>query len=89
MSVVIALVQKRVDALTVREFGDEFVVLDTGSNRIHQFNRTASHIWRLCDRASPESIAAELAREYDVDEEQALSDVVRTLDAFRSLDLVF
>ena len=80
--------RKRVDALTVREFGDEFVLLDTGTNRIHQFNRTASHIWRRCDRASVESIAAELAQEYDVDEEEALSDVVRTLDTFRSLKLV-
>ena len=80
--------RKRTDVLTVREFGDEFVLLDSTSNLIHQFNRTASQIWRLCDRASPESIAGALAREYDVDEQQALSDVVRTLDAFRSLKLV-
>lgn len=72
----------------IREFDDECIVLDTDSNRIHQFNRTASRIWQLCDSKSPESIAAELAQEYDVDEEQALSDVVRTLDSFRSLDLV-
>jgi coenzyme PQQ synthesis protein D (PqqD) len=84
----ISSLRKRVDVLTAREFGDEFVLLDTSSNRIHQFNRTASLIWRLCDCASPESIAAELVREYDVHEEQALSDVVRTLDAFRSLNLV-
>jgi hypothetical protein len=80
--------RKRTEVLTVREFEDEFVLLDRGSNRIHQFNRTASQIWRLCDCASPESIAVELVREYDVDEQQALSDVVRTLDAFRSLELV-
>jgi len=79
---------KRLDALMVHECGDEFVLLDTQSNRVHQFNRTASHIWRLCDRISPQSIAAELAQEYDVDEEEALSDVVRTLDTFRSLKLV-
>lgn len=84
----ISSLRKRVDVLTAREFGDEFVLLDTSSNRIHQFNRTASLIWRLCDCASPESIAAELVREYDVHEEQALSDVVRTLDAFRALNLV-
>jgi hypothetical protein len=80
--------RKRTDVLTVREFGDEFVLLDSASNRIHQFNRTASQIWRLCDCASPESIAVALVREYDVDEQQALRDVVRTLDAFRSLKLV-
>jgi hypothetical protein len=51
-------------------------------------NRTASQIWRLCDDASPESIAVALVREYDVDEQQALRDVVRTLDTFRSLKLV-
>src|SRR5689334_22480191 len=79
---------KRTSNLMIREFDDELVLLETSANRIHQFNRTASHIWRLCDRASPESIAAGLAQEYDVDEEQALSDVVRTIDTFRSLNLI-
>ena len=80
--------RKRLDALTVREVEDELLLLDTESNRIHQLNRTASQIWRRCDIASPDSIAAELVREYDVDEEQALSDVVHTLESFRSLNLV-
>jgi Coenzyme PQQ synthesis protein D (PqqD) len=80
--------RKRVDGLMVRAFGDEFVLLDTASNRVHQFNPTASRIWERCDECSPRSMAAELAREYDVDEEQALSDVVKTLDTFRSLNLV-
>ena len=80
--------RKRLDALTVREVEDELLLLDTESNRIHQLNRTASQIWRRCDIASPDSIAAELVREYDVDEEQALSDVVHTLETFQALNLV-
>lgn len=80
--------RKRVDGLMVRALADEFVLLDTVSSRVHQFNPTASRIWQLCDECSPQSIAAELAREYDVNEEHALSDVIKTLDTFRSLNLI-
>jgi hypothetical protein len=80
--------RRRLDALAVREVDDDLLLLDTASNRIHQLNRTASQIWRLCDSTRPDSIAAELARDYDVDEEQALSDVISTLETFRSLNLV-
>ena len=39
-------------AVISREIDDELLVLDTESNRIHQLNRTAGVIWRLCDASS-------------------------------------
>jgi hypothetical protein len=80
--------RKRDGTLMFREVDDELLLLDTESNRIHQLNRTARHIWQRCDSVPPDTIAAELARYYDVCEEQALSDVVRMLETFRSLNLV-
>jgi hypothetical protein len=80
--------RKRLDAVMVREVDDNLLLLDTESNRIHQLNHTAGRIWQRCDTASPDAIAAELARDYDVGEVQALSDVVTMLERFRALNLV-
>jgi hypothetical protein len=35
--------------LIVRELGDELVVYDRASLRVHRLNRTAAAVWRLCD----------------------------------------
>lgn len=84
-----SILRTRADAVMVREIENEFLLLDTESNRIHQLNRTASFIWRRCEgAASPATIAAELAMEFDVDEERALNDVHRTLNTLRSLALI-
>lgn len=77
------------ESLTVREVDGEILVLDTGSNRIHQLNPTASFIWRMCEQgAAPEAIASALAAEFAVDERTALEDVVKTLADLRSLNLL-
>jgi hypothetical protein len=78
--------RKRLSGFMVRETNGEYLLLDTESDRIHQLNRTASLIWRGCDgAASPEEIAAILAKEFDVAEDKALADVVKTLEKLRSI----
>ena len=75
------------DSVMVREIDGEVLVLDTRANRIHQFNRTASIIWRRCGE-EPHTIASALVAEFSVDEETALRDVVETLSTLRSLRLI-
>lgn len=80
---------RREDGLMVREIDGELLVLDTRSDRIHQLNRTAAFVWRMCDEgATPQAIAAALACEFAVDEETALEDVAKTLSRLQSLNLL-
>ncbi len=73
----------------VREIDSEFLMLDTLSNQVHQLNRTASFIWRMCDQGTvPELIASALAREFAIDEKTALNDVAETLAKLRILNLL-
>lgn len=73
----------------VREIDGEILMLDTLSNQVHQLNRTASFIWRMCDAGTmPETIASALASKFAVDEETALNDVVETLSKLRLLNLL-
>jgi len=80
---------RRTEAIFVRELGPEVLLLDTESDQIHQLNQTASFIWgRLVDPTSAEEIAAMVAREFDVEEQVALQEVVQTLDKFQALRLI-
>lgn len=80
---------RRDDSLMVREVDGELVVLDTSSNLVHQFNRTAALIWRLCAAASPpEAMADALVEAFDVERQTALRDVAETMAKLRSLNLL-
>lgn len=75
--------------MIVREVEGELLILDTGTNRIHQLNPTASLVWELCQ--SPmrlEDIAARLATAFDVDARTALTDVEGAVSQFRTLGLL-
>ncbi|NML16623.1 PqqD family protein [Azohydromonas caseinilytica] len=75
--------------MIVREVDGELLVLDTASNHIHQLNRTASIVWRMCrEGADPPAIAAALAADFTVDEALALADVQQTLQQLASLNLL-
>ncbi|MBA3623697.1 MAG: PqqD family protein [Methylibium sp.] len=80
---------RREESLMVREIDGELLVLDMRSDQIHQLNRTAAFIWRMCDeRATLQAIAAALACEFMVDEETALEDVAKTLSLLQHLHLL-
>lgn len=81
--------RKKVTGVTIREVDGDLLLLDTGTERIHQLNATASFIWRCCGEVdSAEEIARMLAAEYAVEDEVALTDVVKTLSHLRELQLV-
>lgn len=77
------------ESLMIREIDGELLVLDTRANQVHQLNRTAAIIWRMCnDGTQPETIACALSTEFAVDEQTALKDVVETLAQLRSKNLL-
>jgi hypothetical protein len=81
--------RKTEGAVISQEVNNELLVLDTESDRIHQLNRTASTIWRLCDAStSTDTIVSTLTRMYDVSRETAEKDVVQTLQQFKDLKLI-
>ena len=85
----VARFRKRLESVLEREVDGEVILLDTAADLIHRLNTTASYIWRRCDVANcAEDIASELSGAYDVEGEQALSDVTTTLDALKSLNLI-
>ncbi|MCX7064509.1 MAG: PqqD family protein [Proteobacteria bacterium] len=55
--------------------GDELLLLEQGSGKLHRLNATAAWIYERCDGRSAAAIAAELSRCYEVDEFVALRDV--------------
>jgi hypothetical protein len=85
----VAVVIRSDDSITVREVDGEILVLDLRSNQVHQFNQTASFIWKCCGQGmAPDVIAAALAAEFDVDGETARRDVEDTLFRLRTIDLL-
>ena len=81
--------RKKVTGVTIREVDRDLLLLDTGTQRIHQLNATASFIWRCCGEVdSAEEIARLLTAEYAVEDQVALRDVAETLGRLRELQLV-
>jgi hypothetical protein len=61
----------------------ESVVIDLPRRRVLGLNPVGSFIWSRIDSASEEEIAAELVREFDVDEARARNDVREFLARLR------
>ena len=81
--------QKTEGTVISREIDDELLVLDTESDRIHQLNRTASIIWRLCDAStSTDTIVSTLTEAFDVPRKTAERDVAATLQQLQDLKLI-
>jgi 2-keto-3-deoxy-L-rhamnonate aldolase RhmA len=69
--------------------GDELVLLDTSTDRVHQLNRTATFVWRECAvPTTAERIADAMADVFDVDQRRALQDVTAVLSQLCALNLV-
>lgn len=80
---------RRDASIIVRELGGETLVLDRRSDRVHQFNRSGSFIWkRLHEGLAPEAIAAALVREFDVSDAVARHDLEAFIGVLGSLDLL-
>ena len=77
------------NGLLIREMDGELIVLDPELDRVHQFNESASLIWRLHQSGKDaDFIANTLAYVYSLDKDTAARDVLEALAEFRNLDLV-
>lgn len=58
------------------EFEDKTFVISADDSTLHELNTTGTFIWRQAEqRVSKDEIATRLSKEFDVDPEQALTDV--------------
>ena len=75
--------------LTVEYIDEDLVVLDKKLGRIHQFNSTASIVWKgIAAGNSWRTIAASLVERFDVSTDIAKQDVEKLVDQFRTLKLL-
>jgi hypothetical protein len=64
------------DSFTIREIGDETIILSEEGNMIHMLNEVGSFIWKKIDGVRTlESIVELLTSEFDVSDAQAAQDV--------------
>jgi PqqD family protein of HPr-rel-A system len=79
---------RRSDLLTCTVDG-EVVIFDRVAGYVHQLNRTASHIWSLCDgEPDIDHISARLAASFDDVPATLTQDIVKTLADFERLGLL-
>jgi hypothetical protein len=66
----------RVEDVIWRQIGDELVVIKDDGLSVHVLNKTAAHIWEMCNGDyQPTEIAASVFERFDVTLEEANADV--------------
>lgn len=68
--------------------GDELLLLEQNSGRLHRLNATAAWIYERCDGRTAAAIAGELSSCFDVDESTALHDVEDAARLLAQLGLI-
>jgi hypothetical protein len=87
-------IYKKGGMMVTRKIADELVMVPIRHNvgdlaHIYTLNNVASRIWELLDSNSTvDDIVTTLIKEYDVDPQQAVSDVVGFLDQMRYIGAV-
>lgn len=77
------------ETFTSRDLEEEFLFYDSSGDQVHVLNGTAREIFLLCDgKRSPEEIAESMVKLFEVEPEQALTDVNETLDRLIELGLL-
>ncbi len=72
-----------------RQIGDEIVVIKDDGLAVHVLNKTAAHIWKMCQEGhSPEEIAADLCQHFEVELKEAITDTKDLLANLRKLGLL-
>ena len=72
-----------------RKIEGKVVLIGKEGEAIHVLNKTAAHIWELCDGANgPDEIAANLCERFDVLPEEANADVRDTISKFEQMGLL-
>jgi len=81
----------RIDGIIWRKVGDEvaIITMSDDSNSLHVLNKTAAHIWEMCDgEHDADEIAASLNERFDVTLEKAKADVDDTIDQLEKLNVL-
>jgi methyltransferase-like protein len=81
----------RVDGIISRKVGDEvaIIVMEDDNNTLHILNKTAAHIWEMCDgKHDAEDIAVSLNERFEVTLEKARTDVDATIDKLEKLKVL-
>lgn len=70
--------------------GDELIVYDEPAKRVHALNSTCRFIWERCDGVTTVSDLVDLMQQVfeGATREQLRSDALRTLDRFRTENLI-
>lgn len=74
---------------TLQDVGDDLLVLDRETNRLHHLNPTASWIYRRCDgHHSVEALVDAMIEQFAIDRETSEHDLQQTLAQLRTLGLI-
>jgi PqqD family protein of HPr-rel-A system len=74
---------------TLQDVGDELLVLDRETNRLHHLNPTASWIYRRCDgQSSVEALVDALSEQFAIERETVERDLLEALAQLRTLGLI-
>jgi Coenzyme PQQ synthesis protein D (PqqD) len=73
-----------------RKLGDEWLLYDSQSEKVHILNPTAEYVWRLCDgNHDLEAIKAKLREAYeDINDEQLQSDLDQIIEEFEQIGVL-
>lgn len=75
--------------LAVEESDGELIILDQTGGEVHQLNATAALIWHgLSQGNTVEQVVASLEEQFEVEHEEAVSDVASVVQQFRELRLI-
>ena len=72
-----------------RRIGDEIVVIKDDGLSMHVLNKTAAHIWELCDgTCRVDELAAGLCKRFDVTFERARIDVKEIIEKLVNINIL-
>ena len=79
----------RANGVEASRFGADFVVLDADGRMLRGLNATGTRVFELIDgKRTLSQIAAAIAQEFAVSQEQALNDVSAFVDTLRNKKLI-
>ena len=79
----------RVEDCVWRKIGDDVVVIKDDGLSMYVLNKTAAHIWEMCNEGSkPDEIAASLCERFDVTPEEVSVDLKDAIAKFEKLGLI-
>lgn len=78
-----------VDGIRTEAVGDELILLDKQSKRVHQLDRVGARIFACCDGTTPvDDIVVTLLQEFDVSPDRLEHDVWELLERMRILKIL-